>query len=104
VCPLAFWFKDKEIALGRVDKARVSRGGIRRHRRVPVHERWSSGRIPADLVLAVASSRSLVRVSTAGCRYFQELVEIGFFFLTWGWWRKTSGDGWRQRSLDDSAE
>ena len=54
VCLLAFWFEDKGVALSRVDgvdKARISHDSIHRRRRVPIHGRWSLGRVPCQCSL-----------------------------------------------------
>ena len=66
--------QDKKTASGhadgwRVDRARVSRGGFRRRRRVPVHGRRGSGCVPG---------RCSVIVCFFYCGYFQSLVAIGF--------------------------
>ena len=52
----------------RVDRARVSRGGFRRRRRVPVHGQRGSGCAPG---------RCGVSVCFFYCGYFQSLVAIG---------------------------
>jgi hypothetical protein len=102
---LAVWFKNIEAALGHVDdwtvdKARVSRGGICRRRRVPVEGRWSSGHVPGRCSFSVCFI-SLFGASVY-CGYFQSLMAIGLP-LIWDWRRRTSSDGRRQRSLEDST-
>ena len=52
----------------RVDRARVSRGGFRRRRRVLVHVRRGSGCVP---------SRCGISICFFYCGYFQSLVAIG---------------------------
>jgi hypothetical protein len=103
---LPSWFEDKEAALGhvddwRVDKTRVSRGGICHRRRVLVHGRWSSGCIPGRCSFSVCFI-SLFGASVY-CGYLQSLMAIGLL-PTRGWRRRSSGDVRQQRSLAASTD
>ena len=105
VCLLAFWLEVIEAASGlvvarRVDQASRSRGGFCRRRRGWIQGRRSLGCVPGRRCFSVCFISCLSTSVFCGSLKSLAVMELR---PTCGWWHLPSGDGRRQRGLEESS-